>query len=89
MPDDPGLRAKTRAARRCVERVRSEPDQQAPTRLRISGALAGFAAGALATLVYTLHCPESGAPFVAVWYRLGMLIPTTAGALLGPRILHW
>jgi len=46
-------------------------------------------AGALATLVYALHCPESAAPFMAVWYVLGIAIPTVAGALLGRRVLRW
>jgi hypothetical protein len=61
----------------------------APTRLRLAGAAAGFASGTLATLVYTLHCPESAAPFLATWYVLGMLIPTSIGALIGPRVLRW
>ncbi|HWT72548.1 MAG TPA: NrsF family protein, partial [Oxalicibacterium sp.] len=38
---------------------------------------------------YCLHCPELAAPFVGFWYVLGMLIPTAAGALLGPRVLRW
>jgi hypothetical protein len=29
------------------------------------------------------------APFLAVWYVLGMLIPAGAGALLGRRVLRW
>lgn len=61
----------------------------APTRLALAGAGAGLLAGALGTLVYALHCPESGAPFVALWYVLGIAIPTAAGALLGPRVLRW
>jgi len=61
----------------------------APTRPALAGAGAGLLAGALATLVYALHCPESGAPFVALWYILGIAIPTGAGALLGPRVLRW
>jgi hypothetical protein len=61
----------------------------APTRLRFTGAVAGFAAGALGALVYTLHCPELAAPFLGVWYVLGMLIPTLIGASLGPRLLRW
>ena len=61
----------------------------APTRLRLAGAAAGLLAGALATLVYTLHCPELAAPFVGTWYLIGMLIPTTVGALIGPRVLRW
>jgi hypothetical protein len=61
----------------------------APTRLRWSGAASGFAAGSIGALVYTLHCPELAAPFLAIWYLLGMLIPTTLGAWLGPRLLRW
>lgn len=63
--------------------------QAAPTRLRLAGACAGLLAGALATLVYVLHCPEMEAPFLAVWYVLGIGLPTAAGALLGPRLLRW
>jgi hypothetical protein len=61
----------------------------APTRLRLAGAAAGLAAGATGAVVYTLHCPELAAPFLAVWYALGMLIPTALGALIGPRVLRW
>jgi hypothetical protein len=61
----------------------------APTHLRLAGAAAGFAAGSLGALVYSLHCPELAAPFVGIWYLLGMLIPMTIGASLGPRLLRW
>ena len=61
----------------------------APTRLRLAGGAAGLLSGAVGALVYCLHCPESDAPFIAFWYPLGMLIPTAAGALLGPRLLRW
>lgn len=61
----------------------------APTRLALAGAGAGLLAGALGALVYALHCPESAAPFLAVWYVLGIAMPTLAGALLGPRLLRW
>jgi hypothetical protein len=61
----------------------------APTRLRWAGASAGFAAGSLGALVYSLHCPELAPPFIGTWYLLGMLIPTGIGALLGPRVLRW
>jgi hypothetical protein len=61
----------------------------APTRLRIAGAAAGFASGAAGALVYTLHCPELAAPFLGIWYVVGMLIPTAVGAALGPRLLRW
>jgi hypothetical protein len=39
--------------------------------------------------VYAFHCPELAAPFLGVWYVLGMLIPAALGALIGPRVLHW
>ena len=61
----------------------------APTRLRLAGAIAGFASGALAALLYCLHCPELAPLFVASWYTLGILIPTAVGALAGPRLLAW
>ena len=61
----------------------------APTRLALAGASAGLLAGALSALLYALHCPESAAPFLAVWYVLGIAIPTLIGALLGPRVLRW
>lgn len=61
----------------------------APTRLRLAGTATGLLAGALATLAYLLHCPELEAPFVAVWYVIGMAIPAVIGALIGPRALRW
>ncbi len=61
----------------------------APTRLRLAGAAAGLLSGATGALVYCLHCPEMNAPFLAVWYVLGMLIPTAIGALSAHRLLRW
>lgn len=61
----------------------------APTRQRLAGAAAGLLAGALATLAYTLHCPEMGVAFWGVWYVLGMLVPSALGAVLGPLLLRW
>ncbi len=61
----------------------------APTRLHLAGAGAGLVSAAIGALVYTLHCPEVAPPFIGVWYVLGMLIPTAAGALIGPRVLRW
>lgn len=61
----------------------------APTRLSLAGAAAGLFAGATAAVAYALHCPEMEAPFLAVWYVLGMLIPTGVGALLGRQLLKW
>lgn len=61
----------------------------APTRLRLAGAAAGLLAGATGAVVYTFHCPELAAPFLGIWYVLGMLIPVALGALIGPRVLRW
>ena len=61
----------------------------APTSLVLAGAAAGLLSGAGGALVYALYCPEMAAPFIGIWYLLGMLIPTVMGALLGPRLLHW
>jgi len=61
----------------------------APTRLRAAGAAAGLAAGALAAMVYCIHCPEVSAIFVLTWYSLGILLAASLGALLGPRLLRW
>jgi hypothetical protein len=61
----------------------------APTRPALTGACAGLLAASLGAMVYALHCPEMEAPFLAVWYVLGLSIPTVAGALLGLRLLRW
>lgn len=61
----------------------------APTRPALSGAAAGLLAGAVGSLVYCLHCPEMEAPFLGVWYVLGMLIPTAIGAVGGRACLRW
>jgi hypothetical protein len=61
----------------------------APTRPVLAGAFSGLLAGAVGAVVYTLHCPEMAAPFIATWYALGIAVPVVAGALLGPVLLRW
>ena len=61
----------------------------APTRVALAGAAAGLLSGAGGALVYALYCTEMAAPFIGIWYLLGMLIPTALGAMLGPRLLRW
>lgn len=61
----------------------------APTRFPLAGGVAGLFAGAAAAFAYALHCTEMEAPFLAIWYVLGMLIPAGTGALLGSRLLKW
>ena len=63
--------------------------QLAPTRPAWAGAAAGTLAGGAGACVYAFHCPELTAPFLAVWYVLGMALPALAGAALGPRLLRW
>ncbi len=61
----------------------------APTRLPLAGTAAGLLAGSVGALVYCLHCPEMGAPFIGTWYLLGMLLPALIGSAVGPRLLRW
>ncbi len=61
----------------------------APTRLRLTGALLGLAAGGAGAAAYALHCDEASAPFLALWYSLGVAGPALVGALFGPRLLRW
>lgn len=61
----------------------------APTRLRLTGAVAGLTAGAWAATLYCLHCQETSALFVLTWYSLGILLAAGVGAALGPRLLRW
>jgi len=61
----------------------------APVRPAVAGAAAGLLAGALSAVAYALHCPELAAPFIGLWYLLGMLIPAALGAAIGARLLRW
>ena len=61
----------------------------APTRLTLAGAGAGLFAGAAGAFVYCFHCTEEAAPFIAVWYTLGIAAVTVLGALLGRTLLRW
>lgn len=61
----------------------------APTRPALAGAAAGLLAGGIASTVYGLHCQEIAAPFVALWYSLGMILSAIVGSLIGSRLLRW
>ncbi|WP_416758612.1 NrsF family protein [Roseateles sp. So40a] len=61
----------------------------APTRPVLTGAAAGWLAGAVGACVYALHCPEMAAPFVAIWYVLGMGMSAALGAWAGRSWLRW
>jgi len=36
-----------------------------------------------------MHCQESAAPFLLIWYGLGVVACGFVGAVLGPRVLRW
>lgn len=61
----------------------------APTRTTLAGAAAGLLAGGVSATVYGLHCDESAAPFVALWYSLGISLTALTGAIIGSRALRW
>lgn len=61
----------------------------APTNLPGAGLAAGLLAGSAAAWVYAFHCIESGMPFVAIWYTLGILVTALAGAIVGRWALRW
>ena len=61
----------------------------APTRLRLAGWVLGLAAGGAGATAYALHCDEMAAPFLMVWYSLGVMATGLLGRLLAPRLLRW
>jgi hypothetical protein len=61
----------------------------AVTRSREAGAAAGLVAGAIGATIYALHCSETSAGFVLVWYSAGLALCSGVGALLGPRVFRW
>jgi hypothetical protein len=61
----------------------------APTRLALTGAAAGFFAGAVGAAVYGLYCQETAAAFVVTWYSLGIVACAALGALAGRFLLRW
>jgi hypothetical protein len=61
----------------------------APTRLLPAGIAAGVCAGGIGAAVYAVACNETSAPFLAIWYTLGIAAVTALGALAGSRLLRW
>jgi hypothetical protein len=61
----------------------------APTRPVVTGAVAGLLAGAAGAFIYALHCDESAAAFVALWYTIGICVVGLIGAVLGRFALRW
>ena len=63
--------------------------RMAPTRLTLAGLGAGLFAGGAGAFVYSFHCTEGSAPFICIWYSLGILLTAGLGGLLGQRLLRW
>lgn len=63
--------------------------RMAPTRLGLAGAAAGLFAGSAGAFVYAFHCTEGAAPFVLIWYTLGIGLTVLAGAIGGRWLLRW
>ncbi|MGE7471498.1 NrsF family protein [Bosea sp. NPDC003192] len=61
----------------------------APVDGRLTGVCAGLASAGLATVAYSLHCPDDTAPFLATWYTIAIAIVAAFGALAVPRFLRW
>ncbi|WP_064692792.1 NrsF family protein [Rhizobium aegyptiacum] len=61
----------------------------APVDMRLTGFVAGIAAGGAGAWVYSWFCTENGMPFVLIWYSLGILLTGALGAVTGPRLLRW
>lgn len=61
----------------------------APTRLGLAGLVCGGCAGAIGAAIYAWACNETSAPFLAIWYTLGMALAAALGAAAGSRLLRW
>ncbi|HBS34425.1 MAG TPA: DUF1109 domain-containing protein [Parvularcula sp.] len=61
----------------------------APTNAKAAGGAIGLAAGSLGAMIYSFHCVESAACFIALWYTAAIALVGIAGMLLGSRLLRW
>lgn len=61
----------------------------APVDGTLTGACAGLASAGLATIAYSLHCPDDTAPFLATWYTLAIAAVTAIGAVTFARLPRW
>jgi len=61
----------------------------APTRTILTGTIAGFASGALGAWIYAFRCDETTAPFLLIFFTLGMAIVGLAGGLIARHVLRW
>src|SRR5262245_19986860 len=63
--------------------------QGAPSSPGLAGAVAGLAASGIAATFYAANCTDDSALFVMTWYPIATLIVTTAGYLVGRKLLRW
>jgi hypothetical protein len=61
----------------------------APSSPGLAGAVAGLAASGIAATFYAANCTDDSALFVMTWYPMATLIVTTAGYLVGRKLLRW
>jgi hypothetical protein len=61
----------------------------APSSPGLAGAVAGLAASGIAATFYAANCTDDSALFVITWYPIATLIVTTAGYLIGRKLLRW
>ena len=61
----------------------------APSSPGLAGAVAGLAASGIAATFYAANCTDDSALFVITWYPIATLIVTTAGYLIGRKLLIW
>ncbi len=58
-------------------------------RPRLTGLMAGLAAGGLAMVAYALHCPDDAVPFMSTWYPLALAVSGIVGAAVLPIFCRW
>ena len=63
--------------------------QGAPSNPGLAGAVAGLAATGVGATFYAANCNDDSPLFVMTWYPIAALIVTTAGYLIGRKLLQW
>ncbi len=63
--------------------------ESAPSSPGLAGAVAGLGASGIAATFYAATCNDDSALFVITWYPIATLIVTTAGYLIGRKLLRW
>lgn len=61
----------------------------APTRLGLTGVVAGLASSSIAAAIYAFACPETTLAFMALWYSAGFVASSTLGWLAATRLMRW